>query len=100
MMVPKARGRHGREVARAGSDGALHVALSYLRKAIKYVRVTEDWVREGSGRGSAGDRLPGTAVPAEGMGVRRPSQPPPNHAVWRACDGQGRAMAAWTVPCR
>jgi len=30
----------------AGSDGVLHVAFSYLRKAIKYVRVTEDWVRE------------------------------------------------------
>jgi predicted neuraminidase len=27
-----------------GSDGALHIAFTYFRKAIKYVRVSEDWV--------------------------------------------------------
>jgi predicted neuraminidase len=28
-------------------DGALHVAFTYFRQAIKYVRLTEDWVRAG-----------------------------------------------------
>ena len=28
-------------------DGGPHVAFSYLRKAIKYLRVTEEWVRRG-----------------------------------------------------
>lgn len=28
-------------------DGALHIAFSYLRKTIKYVRVSEAWVKEG-----------------------------------------------------
>jgi predicted neuraminidase len=28
-----------------GSDGMLHVAFTYYRQAIKYVRLTEDWVR-------------------------------------------------------
>ena len=28
-----------------GPDGALHVAFTYFRQAIKYVRVPEDWVR-------------------------------------------------------
>jgi len=32
-----------------GSDGALHIAFTYFRQAIKYVRVTEDWVRHGDG---------------------------------------------------
>lgn len=27
-----------------GPDGALHIAFTYFRQAIKYVRVTEDWV--------------------------------------------------------
>ncbi|MET3848114.1 sialidase family protein [Paenibacillus sp. OAE614] len=27
-------------------DGSIHAAYSYLRKAIKYVRFTEDWVKE------------------------------------------------------
>ncbi|TDH61395.1 glycosyl hydrolase [Dankookia rubra] len=29
------------------ADGALHVAFTYWRQAIKYVRVSEDWVRRG-----------------------------------------------------
>lgn len=29
-----------------GSDGALHIAYTYFRQAIKYVRVTEDWVHQ------------------------------------------------------
>lgn len=28
-----------------GPDGALHIAFTYFRQAIKYVRVNEDWVR-------------------------------------------------------
>jgi predicted neuraminidase len=28
-----------------GPDGVLHIAFTYFRQAIKYVRVTEDWVR-------------------------------------------------------
>lgn len=32
-------------------EGGLHVAFSYLRKAIKYLRVTEEWVRRGEGAG-------------------------------------------------
>ena len=28
-----------------GPDGALHIAFTYFRQAIKYVRVSEDWVR-------------------------------------------------------
>lgn len=28
-----------------GADGAIHVAFTYYRQAIKYVRVTEDWIR-------------------------------------------------------
>ncbi|MBV9655667.1 MAG: exo-alpha-sialidase [Acetobacteraceae bacterium] len=28
-----------------GPDGALHVAYTYFRQAIKYVRVSEDWIR-------------------------------------------------------
>jgi predicted neuraminidase len=28
-----------------GPDGALHIAFTYFRQAIKYVRVPEDWVR-------------------------------------------------------
>lgn len=31
-------------VATAG--GSIHIAFSYLRKAIKYVRITQDWVKE------------------------------------------------------
>ncbi|MFC0212982.1 exo-alpha-sialidase [Paenibacillus chartarius] len=31
----------------AGRDGSLHIAFSYLRKGIKYVRVDESWVKEG-----------------------------------------------------
>ncbi|MFB4419514.1 exo-alpha-sialidase [Streptomyces sp. QL37] len=30
-----------------GRDGLLHIAYSYLRKTIKHVTVTEEWVREG-----------------------------------------------------
>ncbi len=30
-----------------GSDGALHIAFTYFRQAIKYVRVREDWIRSG-----------------------------------------------------
>jgi len=33
-----------------GPDGALHIAFTYFRQAIKYVRVAEDWVRHGDGR--------------------------------------------------
>ena len=29
-----------------GADGALHIAFTYYRQAIKYVRVTEDWARQ------------------------------------------------------
>ena len=29
-----------------GADGAIHIAFTYYRQAIKYVRVTEDWVRQ------------------------------------------------------
>lgn len=29
-----------------GPDGALHIAYTYFRQAIKYVRVAEDWARE------------------------------------------------------
>jgi predicted neuraminidase len=29
-----------------GPDGALHIAFTYFRQAIKYVRVHEDWVRQ------------------------------------------------------
>jgi predicted neuraminidase len=29
------------------ADGALHVAFTYFRQAIKYVRLSEDWVRAG-----------------------------------------------------
>lgn len=29
-----------------GPDGALHVAYTYYRQAIKYVRVSSDWVKE------------------------------------------------------
>ena len=28
-----------------GADGALHIAYTYWRQKIKYVRVTEDWVK-------------------------------------------------------
>ena len=28
-----------------GPDGALHIAFTYFRQAIKYVRLAEDWVR-------------------------------------------------------
>ena len=28
-----------------GPDGTLHIAFTYFRQAIKYVRVSEDWVR-------------------------------------------------------
>lgn len=30
-----------------GPDGALHIAFTYFRQAIKYVRVTEEWARAG-----------------------------------------------------
>ncbi|MBV9785180.1 MAG: exo-alpha-sialidase [Acidisphaera sp.] len=33
---------------RQGPDGALHIAYTYFRQAIKYVRVNEDWVRSGT----------------------------------------------------
>jgi predicted neuraminidase len=29
-----------------GQDGALHIAYTYFRQAIKYVRVTPEWVKE------------------------------------------------------
>ncbi len=31
-----------------GPDGLLHIAFTYFRQAIKYVRVAEDWVRSGA----------------------------------------------------
>ncbi|MFE5320517.1 exo-alpha-sialidase [Paenibacillus sp. NPDC056579] len=34
----------------AARDGSIHIAYSYLRKAIKYVRLTEEWVKQ-DGRG-------------------------------------------------
>ncbi|HEV2677335.1 MAG TPA: exo-alpha-sialidase [Aliidongia sp.] len=33
-----------------GPDGALHIAFTYFRQAIKYVRVAEDWVGHGDDR--------------------------------------------------
>lgn len=41
----------------AGADGAMHVAFSYLRRTVKYVRVTEEWVME-TGRADAGEPSP------------------------------------------
>lgn len=29
-----------------GADGALHIAYTYFRQAIKYVRVSPEWVKE------------------------------------------------------
>ncbi len=30
-----------------GRDGAIHVSFTYFRQTIKYIRLTEDWIRQG-----------------------------------------------------
>ncbi|MFE0180304.1 sialidase family protein [Streptomyces olivaceus] len=35
-------------LVRPRHDGRLHLAYSYLRKAVKHVSVTEDWIRQGA----------------------------------------------------
>jgi predicted neuraminidase len=48
-MTNNSREKINRELSypsiKQGPDGALHIAFTYFRQAIKYVRVDEDWVR-------------------------------------------------------